>query len=61
MRCMRGGWGRGWKRRCYSTGKPGWMRYESERDEKLRMLERMRDELEAELEEIKREIERLRR
>lgn len=61
-RCWRGGWGRGWKWMCYATGEPGWRRFkEFGREERLKTLERLRDELEAELEDIRREIERLRK
>jgi hypothetical protein len=54
-----GGRGRGWKRMRHSSGRPFWER--CCREERLRMVEKLKDELEAELEEIKRKIERLRR
>lgn len=68
-------WGRGFGWRwCYrATGLPGWMRYypvafgyppfqpSMSPGDELKMLEEMRKDLEAELEDINRRIEELRR
>ncbi len=44
---------------CYATG---WRWFkEFSREERLKTLEKLRDELEAELEDIRREIDRLRK
>ncbi len=64
------GWGgRGWRWRYWLTGMPGWMRWGypyppapafSPEDE-LEMLEEMKKDLEAELKEINKRIEELRK
>ncbi len=67
------GWGRGWGWRWWfwATGMPGWMRWTyftpwtslapPSPKEELEMLEEMKKELEAELEDIKRRIEELKK
>ena len=69
------GWGRGWGWRWWywATGLPGWMRwayftpwsfqapFPMSREEELRMLEDLKRELEAELEDLKKRIEELKR
>jgi len=63
------GWGRGWRWWFWATGMPGWMRwayfapwtYPPRPEDELEMLEEIKRELEAELEDIKRRIEELKR
>lgn len=67
------GWGRGWGWRWWfwATGMPGWMRWAyfapwayppaPRPEEELEMLEDMKRELEAELEDIKKRIEELKK
>ena len=69
------GWGRGWGWRWWfwATGMPGWMRWAYftpwttvpspalSPKEELEMLEEMKRELEAELEDIKKRIEELKK
>lgn len=55
------GWGRGkrmWRFKHWYFSKPRWW-CEIDKEERIRTLERLRDELEAELEDIRKEIERL--
>ena len=71
-----GGWGRGWRWWWRITGLPGWMRwgypswhppyfpdpaYRLSKEEEIEYLEEMKRELEAELEEIKKRIEELKK
>ncbi len=67
------GWGRGWGWRWWfwATGMPGWMRwgyytppawsYPFSKEEEIRMLEELKEELEAELEEIKKRLDELKK
>jgi len=69
------GWGRGWGWRWWfwATGLPGWIRwtyfypwwfqppYPLTREEELEMLEEFKKDLEAELEDIKKRIEELKK
>lgn len=66
------GWGRGfgWRWCFWLTGKPGWMRWSypswhpyhlMKPEDELEILEEMKKDLEAELEDIRRRIEELRK